>query len=313
MIAKRSGISAYTEAPARTAAVIFLLSAVILHIGSAALHAGVGSNGYIQSAGLWFLLAIGIGLAIGEWKALPLAAIPWPIGIVLGPAIGRFPGPHLSLWIAAPESIVIGLTGIVLGVAVRKGLSSAPPPPLHVRHRIYTGLLAVSLLVVIALPFWTLAQRKIVEISPNIHLPILGLAILAVVGLLPLRPKPVLYALGLVCLLFAFIGLWFASPTGKLWTAQILLDPGYGRYNVLKPGWLLILLPAGWLLLARSVSSWMVGVLSYLAPGAIVIAALAIISGIPTALNSVLVLLYFFFLWPVLVFQLLGMFGMTMG
>lgn len=286
---------------------------MILHIGSASLHAGVGPNGYIQSAGLWFLLAVGIGIAIGEWKALLLAAIPWPIGIILGPAIGRFPGPHLSLWVAAPESILIGMTGIVFGVAVRKGLSSLPPPPMHVRHRIYAGLLAVSLLVVIALPFWALAQRKIVDFGPNIHLPILGLVILAVVGLLLLRPKPVLYALGLVCLLFAFIGLWFASPAGELWTAQILLDSGYGRYSVLKPGWLFFLLPVGWLLLARSVSSWMVGTLSYLAPGVIVIAALAIISGIPTALNSILVLLYFFFLWPVLVFTLLGMFGMTMG
>ncbi len=301
------------KAPARTAAVIFLLSAVILHIGSASLHVGVGSNGYIQSAGLWFLLAIGIGLAIGEWKALLLAAIPWPIGIVLGPAIGRFPGPHLSLWMAAPESILIGLIGIVLGVAVRKGLSLVPPPPMHLRHRIYAGLLAVSLLIVIASPLWALVQQKSVEFGPNTHLLVLGLVILAVVGLLPLRPKPVHYALGLVCLLFAFIGLWLASPDGGFWLAQILLDSSFGRYGELKFGWLLILLPAGWLLLGRSVSNWMVSALSYLAPGVIIIAALAIISGIPTALNSLLVLLYFFFLWPVLVFLLLGMFGMTMG
>lgn len=299
------------EAPSRTAAVIFMLSAMILHVGSAALHTGVTSTGYIRSAGLWFLLAIGFGLATGKWKALLLAVIPWPIGIVLGPAIGRFPGPHLSLWMAAPESILIGLIGILIGVAVRKGLSPTSTLPMHTRRGIYVGLLAVSLLVIIILPFWTPAQRKIVDFGPNIHLLILGLVNLAVVGLLPLRPKPVLYALGLVCLLFAFIGLWLASPSGELWTAQILLDPSYARYSVLKPGWLFFLLPAGWLLLARSVSNWVVGALSYLAPGVIVIAALAIISGIPTTLNSILVLLYFFFLWPVLVFDLLGMFGMT--
>jgi hypothetical protein len=314
MIAKRSGIPVYAETPARTAAVIFLLSAVILHIGSASLHAGVGSNGYIQSAGLWFLLAIGIGLAIGEWKALLLSAIPWPIGIVVGPAIGRFPGLHLSLLLAVPESILIGLTGIVLGVAVRKGLSLVPPPPMHLRHRIYAGLLAVSLLIVIALSLWTLVVRKNVEFVPNVHLLVLGLVILGVVGLLPLRPKPVHYALGLVCLLFTFIGLWLASPDGGFWLAQILLvDPRYARHLGGMIGWLLFLLPAGWLLLGRSVSNWMVGALSYLAPGVIVIAALAIISVLPTALNSILVFLYFFFLWPVLVFILLGMFGMTMG
>lgn len=302
------------EAPSRTAAVIFVLSAVILHAGSASLHTGVGSTGYTRSAGLWFLLAIGIGLAIGEWKALLLAVVPWPIGIVIGPAIGRFPGLHSSLWLAAPESILIGMIGVMLGVAVRKGLSSIPPSPMHIRRRIYSGLLALSVLIIIIMPFWNLKQQRILDFGANIHLLILSLVILAVAGLLPLRPKPVLYALGLGCLLFAFIGLWLASPSGGIWIAQILLvDPSYGRYLGGMIGWLFLLFPASWLLLAMSVSNWIVSTISYLAPGLIVVVAGAIVLGLPNTLNSILVFLgYFLFLWPLLVFELLGMFGMTL-
>ncbi len=300
------------EAQSRTAAVIFVLSAVLLHAGSAALHTGVGSTGYARSAGLWFLLAIGIGLVIGKWKALLLAAIPWPIGIVLGPAIGRFPRLHSSLWLAAPESILIGVIGVMIGVAVRKGLSSTSPLPMHIRRRIYGGLLAVSVLVIIIMPFWNLEQQRIPGSGSNIHLLILGLVILAVAGLLSLRPKPVLYAVGLGCLLFAFIGLWLASPNGEIWTAQILLDLDYGRSGGQKFGWLFYLFPVGWLLLAMSVSDWRVSSISYLAPGFISVSVSAMIFGLPDTLNSVLIYLGFFLLlWPLYIFSILGMFGIT--
>lgn len=302
-----------------TAAVIFMLSAVILHAGSAALHTGVGSFGYIRSAGLWVLLAIGIGLATGAWKALFLALIPWPIGIILGPAIGRFPGLHSSLWLAAPESILIGVIGVLLGVAARKGLSLISPPTMHVRRRIYGVLFAVGVLLLIGMAFWNVQHQPNAWFGPNtflssnIHLFILGFVILAVVGLLSLRPEPALYALGLGCLLFAFIGFWLASPSGRLWTAQILLGPTYGLYGGRIFGWLFLLFPAGWLLLAMSVSDWRVSGISYLAPGFIFVVTSALVLGIPDTLTSLLFFVgYFLFAWPLLAFAMLGMFGMTL-
>ncbi|HEU4793727.1 MAG TPA: hypothetical protein VFS96_08715, partial [Nitrolancea sp.] len=64
--------------------------------------------------------------------------------------------------------------------------------------------------------------------------------------------------------------------------------------------------------LAMSVSDWKTSIISYLAPGFIVIATGALILGMPNTLYSILIFLeYFLFLWPLLVFELLGMFGMT--
>ncbi len=96
------------------------LFALALLAGAVGLHAGMGPS-YVTALSIWFFAALGIGLALRRRWALPLAALPWPLGIGLDLATER----HASLgeaWqVAALTSLLIGLGGVALGVAaVRK-------------------------------------------------------------------------------------------------------------------------------------------------------------------------------------------------
>jgi hypothetical protein len=65
---------------------------------------------------VWFFLALAMGLAVGRWWALVLAAIPWPLGAGGGLLTGRYA--YLGDgWEAIVALIIgIGLMGITTGV-----------------------------------------------------------------------------------------------------------------------------------------------------------------------------------------------------
>lgn len=98
---------------------------------------------------------------------------------------------------------------------------------------------------------------------------ILSLLLLPVAVLGGMQARPVLYSLGLLCLLLAFAGTWLASPGGSQWVARnVLQDAAPDPYGGLhRFGGMLFLFPVAWILLARSVSTWKIALASYLAPG----------------------------------------------
>lgn len=70
----------------------------------------------------WFALACGIGLILARWWAFLLAAIPWPVGVGLSLATKPYAFLGEAWQFAAFISILVGLIGVALGVAVRRGL-----------------------------------------------------------------------------------------------------------------------------------------------------------------------------------------------
>lgn len=85
-------------------------------LGAAALH-------YIGDpvsfgTGLWFLLAVGIGFALGRWWALLLAPIPWLLGVGGGLITGRYAYLGEFWQFIFLLSVGTGLIGISLGLAI---------------------------------------------------------------------------------------------------------------------------------------------------------------------------------------------------
>lgn len=94
--------------------ILLLLVAAIL------LHSGLGP-GLMASLGLWFLAALAIGALARRWETLALALLPWPLGIGLGLATGRFLFLGDAWQVTAALSACAGLAGIALGVALARG------------------------------------------------------------------------------------------------------------------------------------------------------------------------------------------------
>ncbi len=97
---------------------------------------------------------------------------------------------------------------------------------------------------------------------------VVGLLFLPVAVLSGMQPRPRFYRLGLLCLLVAFLGTWLAGSGGD-WVARNVFhdaapDPYSGQRRF---GYMVLLFPVAWILLARSVSSWKIALASYLAPG----------------------------------------------
>ena len=94
--------------------ILALLSAAIL------LHSGLGP-GFGGSLGLWLLAALALGTLARRWEALALARLPWPLGIGLGLATGRFIFLGDAWPMAAALSALVGFAGIALGMRLTRG------------------------------------------------------------------------------------------------------------------------------------------------------------------------------------------------
>ncbi len=94
----------------------------VLLLGGVALHAWV-VRGFGSGIALWFLVAVGLGFVVGRWWALILAAFPWPLGIGVGLASGRYAFLGDAWQVAALLSLLVGLGGTTLGVATSKARS----------------------------------------------------------------------------------------------------------------------------------------------------------------------------------------------
>jgi hypothetical protein len=130
--------------------------------------------------------------------------------------------------------------------------------PMRTRRRIYAAALGAGILLGLAWGVGSLYARSTSgQPLPSAAFPTLACVIAATLGLLWLRPRPLVYALGLVCLLLALAGPWVAA-SGLLrhWPAS-----GY------QLGWLSLLFPVAWILLAGSIGAWRLGLLSYLLVG----------------------------------------------
>ena len=136
--------------------------------------------------------------------------------------------------------------------------------PLQTRRWLYLALLTIGLLTGFGRAALSNQGYVITAAEPLV----LGFVVLAVVLLLWLRPRPIPYFPGLLCLLLAFVGFWLASPRGGLWIANYILhDPSYGPYDGINFGSLTFLLPVGWICLARSVINWRIGIITYFLAG----------------------------------------------
>ncbi len=122
--------------------------------------------------------------------------------------------------------------------------------------------IATGVLTAFAGALWSVHGRRI----PALEVLVLGFVVVAVGLLQWLRPRPISYALGLLCLLLAFIGWWLASPIGWRWTANRigLTYEAYGGFNFFV---LCLLFPVGWILLTHSVANWRIGLASYAVAG----------------------------------------------
>ncbi len=95
-----------------------LFSGVVLVLVATALHA-IAPPFFIGIA-IWFGIAVAIGLVLARWWAVILAAIPWPLGIGIGLAAGRYTFLGEFWQIPAALSVAVGLTGIAAGVFTRR-------------------------------------------------------------------------------------------------------------------------------------------------------------------------------------------------
>jgi hypothetical protein len=95
------------------AALLLVLAATMLHSIGGPLQGGLV---------LWFAMALGIGLVLGRWWALLLAAIPWPLGVGVGLGTGRYAFLGEAWQGVAAVSMLTGLAGIALGVRTRQAI-----------------------------------------------------------------------------------------------------------------------------------------------------------------------------------------------
>ncbi len=108
----------------RMASALRLAIALVLLLGAAAAHY-IGGSFWVGVA-LWFELAFAIGLVLARRWALLLAAVPWPVGVGLGLATGRYLFLGEAWQFAALISVGVGLIGIALGIVVRRVLHHPP-------------------------------------------------------------------------------------------------------------------------------------------------------------------------------------------
>lgn len=73
---------------------------------------------------LWFGFALVIGLLLGRWWAILLAAVPWPVGVGIGLATGRYLYLAEAWWAVMLLSMAIGAVGIALGIGIRQRLKA---------------------------------------------------------------------------------------------------------------------------------------------------------------------------------------------
>lgn len=184
---------------------------------------------------------------------------------------------------------------------------------------LYLALITVAILALFTGSWWRLHGREIPIAGNVIHVPVLAFVATAVAGMVWLRPRRTAYILGVVCVLLAFIGFWLGSPLGGQWVGNLLKDPNYGPYGGRMFGYLVLLLPVGWVLLGASVANWKVGVVTYLVQGVVLVLSAVLVGGIfgppgygPGQMPP-WVPAYFLFGWPVVILVLLGTFGYTFG
>ncbi len=193
--------------------------------------------------------------------------------------------------------------------------------PIESRRWFYATVLAAILLAGFAAAIWSVKGRSLAAVETSV----LGLVLIAVIALLWLEPRPIPYAVGVVCLLLAFVGLWLGSPDGGRWIANsILHDPSYGPYGGRFFGYLFLLFPVGWVLLAASVATWKIGLVTYLVAGLVFMlmnavtgmfgpSAPGIVTNLTTGMLSPFVLGTILLLWPQYTLIFLGLFGYTFG
>ena len=184
-------------------------------------------------------------------------------------------------------------------------------------RRSYLALVTAGTVALFVGAWWRLRGREIFIAPSVIHVPVLAFVAVAVASLAWLRPHRIVYMLGVVCALLAFIGFLLASPVGGIWAGNLLNDPTYGPYGGRMFGYLVLLLPIGWVLLGASVASWKVGLTTYLVPGVVLLVGAALVGDILGPPGYGLgqmppwVLPYFLLGWPVVVLVMLGTFGYT--
>lgn len=183
--------------------------------------------------------------------------------------------------------------------------------PVHNRRRLYVAFLTAGF----AAAIWSSYGREL----PNVEWLVLGFVVIAVTAILWLQPRPLLYALGVLSVVLAFLGFWLASPDGGGWTpSHVLHDPSYGPYGGRQFAALfLVFFPLGWLLLAASVAHWKVGLVGYVLAGLVFVLMGAAVGwfGVPgvSPTPELWVVLSFLLLWPQYTLLLLGAFGHTFG
>jgi hypothetical protein len=199
-----------------------------------------------------------------------------------------------------------------LPAPMRSPLADGMAPPMAMRHRLYAGFFAAGLLVMVGGAFWRILGRELGPANDLIHWPVLGFMLLAVLLLLWLRPRPLPYGIGLLCLLLAFAGLWLTSPFGSRWLVTAVPHEPRGAIPFLMT----FLFPAAWVLLAGSVAGWKIGVISYLLATLAFLVPGAAVSyiGVPGPTTDPLWFLTIMpLIWPRLLLVMLGVFGHTFG
>lgn len=88
--------------------------------GATALHY-IGGRVFGMALAVWLVCAVGIGFVLRRWWALALAAIPWPVGVGVGLATGRYAFLGEFWQLAALISMLVGLGGIGLGLLLYRG------------------------------------------------------------------------------------------------------------------------------------------------------------------------------------------------
>jgi len=168
---------------------------------------------------------------------------------------------------------------------------------------VYTVVLFAALLGL----FW-LASRIEASGQPApgwVDLLVLGFAVCAVAGLLPLNPRSWRYSLGLGCLLLAFVAMWLASPSGYYWLEAIGLLGSFDNELDIPA---ILLFPVAWLVLASSVTRWYWAVGTYLASGGLLVVVQTIMIGALPQFPLPL----FWLGWPYFALSYLGAFGRSL-
>jgi hypothetical protein len=177
--------------------------------------------------------------------------------------------------------------------------------PMPVRRRVYGAFLAASLLSY----FLGGALLKIGKQTLAVDLLLLAVTAAQFAALLWLRPRRLPYALGVVCLLLAFVSAWLAGDRGGLVREMATASLPPAVFSWLFTALFLL----GWHLLAESFAKWWVGAATYLGAGLLLV-VLIIVPQLPFALGGrswpgFPGMIFFWLLWPAISLALLNAFG----